>query len=47
MTNSQHSKRFETVKGHYESKVWNAARVRKAVELGWITEAEAEEILSE
>lgn len=47
MAKEQHSKRFETVKGHYESKVWNSARVKKAVELGWITESEAEEILSE
>lgn len=47
MAKTQHSKRFQTVKGHYEAKVWNAARVQKAVELGWITEAEAEEILSE
>lgn len=47
MPKTQHSKRFDTVKKHYEAKVWNAARVEKAVELGWITAAEAEEIMSE
>lgn len=47
MPAKQHSKRFETVKSHYESKVWDASRVEKAAELGWITDAEAEEIMSE
>ncbi len=42
-----HSKRFDTVKRHYANKTWTSVRVMKAVEKGWITEAEANEILSE
>ena len=39
-----HSEHFEQVKRYYAMKVWNESRVRNAVKMGWITEAEFEEI---
>ena len=42
-----HSEHFEQVKRYYAMKVWNESRVRNAVKMGWITEAEFEEITGE
>lgn len=42
-----HSKRFEKVKGYYESGRWNADAVRLAATRGWITQDECVEILGE
>lgn len=39
-----HSDNFEKVKRFYTLKVWNEARVRNAVKMGWITEEEFTEI---
>ncbi len=39
-----HSENFHKVKNYYVRKVWNEARVRNAVVMGWITEAEFTEI---
>lgn len=41
-----HSPKFQTVKDHYKDGFWNTTMVRNAVGR-WITEAEAEEILSQ
>jgi hypothetical protein len=38
------SKKFEKVKGYYDSGLWKESRVRDAVEKGWITVAEFTEI---
>ena len=43
----EHSKHYEKVKRWYDMKAWNEARVRNAVEMGWITELEFEEITGE
>lgn len=40
----EHSAHFEMVKRYYKMKMWNEARVRNAVDKGWITEAEFTEI---
>ena len=34
------SEKFQTVKKYYDAGAWDLARVKKAVEKGWITEAE-------
>ena len=41
----ERSKKFETVKGYYDKGLWTEAMVRNAVGR-WITEAEADEIIS-
>ena len=43
----EHSKYFERVKKWYMAGKWNAKVVREAVERGWITQEECEEILAE
>ena len=40
----EHSAKFELVKHYYDRGLWDINRVRKAVEKGWITEEEFEEI---
>lgn len=40
----EHSKNYSKVKLWYDMKLWNEARVRNAVRMLWITEAEFEEI---
>lgn len=42
---NEHSTKFELVKDYYDKGLWNETRVKKAVEKGWITQAESEEIL--
>lgn len=39
-----HSANYEKVKRYYILKMWNETRVRNAVVMGWITEAEFTEI---
>lgn len=41
----EHSAKFEKVKWYYDSGLWTAQMVQNAVSK-WITEAEAEEIIS-
>ncbi len=41
----EHSKKFNTVKGYFDKGLWTEAMVRNAVDR-WITEAEAEEIIT-
>lgn len=41
------SSKYETVKKYYDLGLWDELRVRQAVSKGWLTEPEAEEILSE
>lgn len=41
----EHSVKFERVKGYYENNLWSSTRVELAVEKGWITAKECEEIL--
>ncbi len=43
---TKHSARFDMVKGFYP-RTWSEARVYKAVECCWITDAEYEEIVGE
>lgn len=40
----EHSKNYQKVKRYYDMKMWDEARVRNAVKMGWITEAEFQEI---
>lgn len=40
----QHSPNFEKVKHYYSLNMWNEARVKNAVKMSWITEAEFKEI---
>ena len=40
----EHSVHYEKVKSYYDRGLWNLARVKKAVEKGWITEEEYQEI---
>ena len=42
-----HSKKFEKVKGYYDSGKWSKSRVHDAVGAGWITAEEYEEITGE
>ena len=44
---TEHSEKFELVKGHYDSHAWSKKAVRNAVKKGWITEEEFEEITGE
>lgn len=41
------SKKFNLVKGYYDSHRWTKAMVRNAVVKGWITEEEYVEIVGE
>lgn len=41
------SKKFKTVKNFYDRGLWSIARVRNAVEKGWITAEEFNEITGE
>lgn len=43
---AEHSAKYETVKRYYDEGLWNETMVRNAVGR-WITEEEAEEILSQ
>ena len=43
----EHSEKFELVKGYYDSGKWKIKRVRMAVQAGWITAEEFEEITGE
>lgn len=45
--NNTHSKNYNKVKDYYDNGLWTIDRVRKAVDKGWITEAEYEEITGE
>lgn len=47
MVKAKRSARYETVRKWHLAGLWSPARVEKAVECGWITQAEAEEILEE
>ena len=40
----EHSKNYDKVRGYYNKKLWDVTRVRNAVKMGWITEAEFQEI---
>lgn len=40
----EHSSNYEKVRGYYSMKLWNETRVRNAVKMGWITQAEFKEI---
>lgn len=40
----EHSKNFEKVKDYYDGKYWNSVRVRNAVNKGWISIEEYNEI---
>lgn len=40
----EHSKNYDKVKRWYILRMWNEIRVRNAVTMGWITEAEFKEI---
>lgn len=43
---TEHSEKFEKVRGYYKNKLWNLERVRNAVGK-WITEEEYQEITGE
>lgn len=40
----EHSKNYQKVKSYYVMKMWDEARVRNAVKMGWITAEEFTEI---
>lgn len=40
----ERSSNYEKVRGYYSMKLWTETRVRNAVKMGWITQAEFEEI---
>ena len=40
----EHSKNYSKVKAWWDLKMWNEVRIRNAVKMDWITEAEFEEI---
>lgn len=40
----EHSEKYGIVRRYYKNKLWDEQRVRKAVEKGWITTEEFEEI---
>lgn len=46
MSNEEHSKNFEKVRGYYNQGLWDITRVRNAVGK-WITEEEFKEITGE
>ena len=41
----EHSKNYQKVKRYYDMKMLEETRVRNAVKMGWITEAEFQEIV--
>lgn len=41
------SPNFEKIRDYYRRGLWNLARVEKALEKGWITQEEFDEIVSE
>ena len=43
----EHSAKFDKVKRYYDKGLWSNEAVWKAVEKGWITEAEYYEIVGE
>ena len=40
----EHNNNYYKVKTYYDMKMWNESRVRNAVKMNWITEAEFEVI---
>lgn len=44
---NEHSPKFELVRSYYRSGLWSERKVLLAVNKGWITQAEADEILQE
>lgn len=44
---TEHSPKFETVKGYYDSGLWKKKAARNAVLKNWVTAAEYEEIVGE
>ena len=44
---SEHSEKFELVKGYYDAGLWKKKAVKNAVTKGWITAEEYEEIIGE
>lgn len=40
----EHSKNYNKVKRWYDMGMWNEARIRNAVKMGWITKEEFTEI---
>lgn len=44
---SEHSEKFELVKGYYDSGEWKKKAVKNAVKRGWITAEEFGEITGE
>lgn len=44
---SEHSEKFELVKGYYEAGLWKKKAVKNAVIKSWITAEEYEEITGE
>ena len=40
----ERSSNYEKVRVYYSMKLWTETRVRNAVKMGWITQAEFEEI---
>ena len=40
----EHSSNYEKVRGYYSMKLWTETRVRNAGKMGWITQAEFDEI---
>ena len=45
--NDEHSPKYNTVKNYYDKGLWDINRVHKAVQCGWITADEYEEITGE
>lgn len=41
----KHSDKYDIVKSYYDKGLWSEQRIKLAVEKGWITETECEEIL--
>lgn len=44
---NEHSERFDLVKSYYDKGLWKKKAVKNAVEKGWITATEYEEIVCE
>lgn len=44
---SEHSEKYELVKGYYDAGLWKKKAVKNAVIKGWITAEEYEEIVGE
>ena len=44
---TEHSPKYNLVKGYYDHGLWSIDRVHKAVEKGWITDEEYTEITGE